>query len=189
MRAHHDAHFAAYVNNLNAAMVDLPRSQRVWDDVGLRALLANLESVADAGVRTRLRNNGGGYLNHKFFFAQMAATPRDLPADSPLAASVRKRFGTLDRFKDEFLTSSGKLFGSGFTWLVVDSSGAADIVQTPNQDNPAMKNQIPVLACDCWEHSWYYQYGPSKKEYFSAWWKVIDWPTINDAYVNASSSA
>lgn len=187
MRAHHDAHFATYVKNLNAAVGELPARQKVSDDAGLRALLAKLDSVQEVGLRTRLRNNGGGYLNHEMFFAQMAPKPQALREDAPLMVAIRKRFGSMDKFRDEFLGSSAKLFGSGFTWLVTRGAEDVEIMQTANQDNPVMSKQVAVLACDCWEHSWYYQYGPTKKEYFAAWWNVIDWSVVNDTFVKAKS--
>lgn len=186
MRAHHDGHFATYVKNLNKAVADLPDSQKVADDASLKKLIGDLESISDTGLRTRIRNNGGGYLNHKLFFAEMASNPIALSEDSPLGKAVRDSFGSFDKLRDAFLAEATALFGSGFTWLIRRSDGSLSIVKTPNQDNPAMNGQTPVLACDCWEHAWYYQYGPAKKDYFPAWWASINWAIVNHVYEASS---
>lgn len=182
MRAHHDGHFGTYVKNLNAAVADLPNKNKVMNDSSLKELMHNLDSISDAKLRTRIRNNGGGYLNHKLFFAEMSSKPQPLPDDSALANSIQKCFGSIDKLRDTFLAEATSLFGSGFTWLIRDSDGTLSIVRTPNQDNPVMNNQTPILACDCWEHAWYYQYGPAKKDYFPQWWASIDWPVVDHVY-------
>lgn len=185
MHAHHDAHFATYVEKLNKAISQLPSSVSVSSDDQLVAVLGSLNSIKDDSLRTAVRNNGGGYLNHKLFFSQMAASSSQLPDDALLALAIRRKFGSFDDFKTEFLSKATGLFGSGFTWLVKERDGTVDIIQTPNQDNPAMQNLKPVLACDCWEHSWYYQYGPKKKDYLTSWWKVVNWSEVNDIFVKA----
>lgn len=185
MRAHHDAHFATYVKNLNSAIPNLPEPQRPATDDALRTLLGNLPAISDEALRTKVRNNGGGYLNHKLFFSQMTPKPRPLQTATPLFEAVGKRFKSVEGMHDEFLSSAASLFGSGFTWLVRTDEGGLDILKTPNQDNPVMYGKKAVLACDCWEHAWYYQYGPTKKDYFEAWWSLIDWSTVNDAFLKA----
>lgn len=185
MHAHHDSHFATYVEKLNKALNQLPSNISVSSDQELVDLLRRLDSISDGSLKTAIRNNGGGYLNHKLFFSQMAPAPSQLPDSSPLALAIRRKFGSFDQFKTEFLSMAAALFGSGFTWLVKNKDGSVNIIQTPNQDNPAMQNLKPILACDCWEHSWYYQYGPKKKDYFTSWWNVVDWTVVNDVFTKA----
>lgn len=185
MHAHHDSHFATYVEKLNKAVNQLPSNVSVSSDQELVDLLKRLDSISDDSLKTAVRNNGGGYLNHKLFFSQMAPTPSQLPDSAPLALAIRRKFGSFDQFKTEFLSKAAALFGSGFTWLIKNKDGSVSIIQTPNQDNPAMQKLQPVLACDCWEHSWYYQYGPKKKDYLTSWWNVVDWSVVNDVFENA----
>lgn len=185
MHAHHDTHFATYADKLNKAVAQLPPNVAPQSDAALVDLLANLAAVPDDALRTAVRNNGGGYLNHKMFFAQMAKDAPRLSNDSPLGRAICSQFGSFDTFRAEFMDKATTLFGSGFTWLVKGPDASVSIVRTPNQDNPAMQKLTPVLACDCWEHAWYYQYGPKKKDYLNAWWNVIDWAAVNDTFVNA----
>lgn len=188
MRAHHDGHFAAYVEKLNLALAKLPGAPPRTDGE-LVKLLATLDTaIGDKAVRTAVRNNGGGYINHKLFFSQMAGKPRALPADTALAQAIARKYGSFDAFQTEFLGKATTLFGSGFTWLVRTGRNDIDIVQTANQDNPVMSGMTPILGCDCWEHAWYYQYGPAKKQYLVAWWKVVDWPVVNDVFTSTATS-
>lgn len=185
MKAHHDAHFATYVKKLNTALNKLGSvASEVKDDESLKSLLSRLDTISDQELRTLLRNNGGGYLNHKHFFAQMKPNAKPLQ-NGPLLRDIEAQFGSFKNFSTKFLATSTGLFGSGFVWLVKDSKdGLLRISKYPNQDNPAMDSSpnTPLLACDCWEHSWYYQYGPKKADYISAWWNVIDWQYVNNLY-------
>lgn len=184
MHFHHDMHFNTYVKNLNAALADLPNPPTT--DKALRTLLADLSVIPDSAIRTRVRNNGGGYLNHKQFFSQMTPSGRALRSDLAITKAIESKFGSIDEFKTKFLGAATTLFGSGFTWLVRTADGKLEIVQTPNQDNPVMNGVTPVLGCDCWEHAWYTQYGPKKADYLPEWWSVVDWVAVNDAFVNAA---
>ncbi|PXF46961.1 Superoxide dismutase [Mn] [Gracilariopsis chorda] len=176
MRAHHDAHFASYVSKLNAALPALP-APPVRDDHALKRLLRRLPHVQPPALRAQIRNNGGGYLNHKHFFSCMTPGGAPLPPQSALAQRIHSQFGSFHTFETLFLDAARTLFGSGFVWLVRDAQQLR-IVQYANQDNPALHGTVPVLACDCWEHAWYYQYGPNKAAYFAEWWKLIDWPAV-----------
>lgn len=192
MVAHHDTHFKTYVANLNAAISDMG-SMKITDDASLISVLADMDvMIPNESMRARIRNNGGGYLNHKLFFAQLAAKPRPLDASSQLGKAIQRRFGSVDELKAIFLAEAGALFGSGFTWLVRDTNGEVSIVKTANQDNPIMGGKVkglsPVLACDCWEHAWYLEYGPKKKDYFPQWWASIDWPVVDQVYKTAAGS-
>lgn len=201
MRYHHDTHFAGYTKNLNSVVSDIladintasklfpPSPIKITDDESLKAALqpANM-AVLPVQFKDRLRNNGGGYLNHKQFFYIMSGQPTELFPKSPLGMAINKEYGSFDSFKTDFLGTAASLFGSGFTWLVMDDGGQLSIVKTPNQDNPVMMGLTPILPCDCWEHAWYSQYGPAKKDYFEQWWQTIDWKKVNKIYVSAKKA-
>eukprot|EP00178_Gracilaria_changii_P004712 TRINITY_DN1768_c0_g2_i1.p2 TRINITY_DN1768_c0_g2~~TRINITY_DN1768_c0_g2_i1.p2 ORF type:complete len:340 (-),score=52.22 TRINITY_DN1768_c0_g2_i1:253-1272(-) len=181
MRAHHDAHFAAYVKKLNVALRQLGE-RSVNSDAALKKLMGALDSVRDATVRTQIRNNGGGYLNHKQFFETMTAGGCALSRTSALAKQIDAQFGSFDKFGTQFIDTAIGLFGSGFVWLVLDS-GRLRITKYANQDNPSMDGDVlALLGCDCWEHAWYYQYGPKKADYIKQWWKVVHWCRVSDIY-------
>lgn len=186
MEFHHDVHFASYIKNLNNALSSTPSLSKVLgDDASLRTLLGKLDSqISDPATRKAVRNNGGGYLNHKFFFQQLTPGGAPLDSGSKLAAQVQKQFGGTEELKKLVLKEAMTLFGSGFVWMLKDRDGKLMLKQYPNQDNPAMDaaDMTPILACDCWEHAWYYQYGPKKGDYFEQWWKVVDWGFVAGAY-------
>ncbi|KAI0566739.1 superoxide dismutase [Gracilaria domingensis] len=181
MRAHHDAHFAGYVKKLNVALKQLADGS-VKDDAALKKLMAKLDSVGDVSLRTQIRNNGGGYLNHKQFFETMTSGGSALSNKCALAKHIDRQFGSFEKFEKEFIDTAIGLFGSGFVWLVLDSDRLR-ITKYANQDNPALEGDVlPVLGCDCWEHAWYYQYGPKKADYIKQWWKVVHWSRVSDIY-------
>lgn len=185
MHAHHDAHFATYIKNLNKALAKLA-DPLITNDASLRKLMAQLDGVTDKDLRTLIRNNAGGYLNHKHFFATMTPGGSALSQGTRtgLAAAIDRQYGSFDAFADNFLQTATGLFGSGFVWLVKDGNGKLRITKYPNQDNPALDGEsaTPLLGCDCWEHAWYYQYGPKKADYIKAWWKVVDWQAVSKFY-------
>lgn len=153
-------------------------------DAQLRQLLARLEDVP-SDLRTKVRNSGGGYLNHKQFFSQLTPRGAALGSETRLMADIRAEFGAFEAFERRFLTEAKALFGSGFVWLVKDAkSGRLRLSKYVNQDNPAMDGvgNVALLGCDCWEHAWYYQYGPKKADYIDAWWRVVDWNSVSALY-------
>ena len=166
MKYHHDAHFATYVNNLNSTISKLPNPSVIKDDSTLKSCLLNLSSSIPPEFQSRIQNYGGGYLNHKLFFSLLSPQPKPLPNSSSLSSAINDKFGSMDKFKEEFLNQAASLFGSGFTWLVIDQRGQLSIMKTPNQDNPVMMGLLPVIGCDCWEHAFYVDYGPKKNDYF-----------------------
>ncbi|CAN8075036.1 unnamed protein product [Agarophyton chilense] len=181
MKAHHDAHFAGYVKKMNVAL-KLFDARLVRDDAALIKLMPDLDTVSDASLRTQIRNNGGGYLNHKQFFETMTPGGSSLSKSSALAKHIDVQFGSFGKFEKEFIDTAIGLFGSGFVWLVLDGDRLR-ITKYANQDNPAMDGDVlPVLGCDCWEHAWYYQYGPKKAEYIPQWWNVVHWSRVSDIY-------
>ena len=168
MTIHHDKHHAAYVTNLNAAIEKHPElAGKSAED-----LIKNLNAVPD-DIRTAVRNNGGGHVNHSMFWSIMKAGGG--APSGPLADAIAKTFGDIDKFKQQFNDAGVKQFGSGWVWLVRTSDGGLKIVSTPNQDNPLSQGTYPVIGNDVWEHAYYLKYQNKRADYLAAWWSVVDW--------------
>jgi Fe-Mn family superoxide dismutase len=176
MTIHHDKHHAAYVNNLNAAIEKAPELA----GKSPLELVSNLDSVPEA-VRPAVRNNGGGHLNHTMFWEIMTPGGASAPSGE-LASAIEAAFGSLEDFKTAFNAAGVARFGSGWVWLVKDSSGTLSIVTTPNQDNPVSEGKTPILGNDVWEHAYYLKYQNLRPKYLEAWWNVVNWDKVAELY-------
>jgi Fe-Mn family superoxide dismutase len=172
MEIHHGKHHAAYVNNLNAAL------EKHADLAGKSAddLIKNLSAVPEA-IRTAVRNNGGGHVNHTMFWQIMGPGKGGAPSGA-IAEAITGAFGGFDAFKDQMNKGGAGRFGSGWVWLV-DSGGKLAVESTANQDNPMMEGKKPIFGIDVWEHAYYLKYQNRRPDYLAAWWNVIDWDAVN----------
>lgn len=176
MEIHYTKHHAAYVKNVNEAIV--AEGIAATDEADFFAGISKLSAKA--------RNNGGGAWNHNFFWQVMApghstwfetgGTPEGRVGDAINAA-----FGSFGKFKELFADAAMKRFGSGWAWLV-EKDGKLQIGSTPNQDNPLMDlsdlRGKPLLALDVWEHAYYLKYQNKRNEYVGAWWSVVNWGEV-----------
>jgi len=181
MHLHHDKHHAAYVNNLNAALEKHPELA----DKSPEDLVRDLNSVPE-DIRTAVRNNGGGHVNHTMFWQIMGPNGGGQPSGA-LAEAINKSFGDFDSFKQQFNDAGTKRFGSGWAWLCRDSSGNLHIESTANQDNPLSEGHFPIMGNDVWEHAYYLKYQNRRPEYLSAWWNAVNWAEVNKRYERAGS--
>lgn len=176
MHLHHDKHHAAYVNNANAALEKHPELQnRSAED-----LLRDLTSVPE-DIRTAIRNNAGGHVNHSMFWAIMGPNGGGEPG-GPIADAINRTFGSFESFKQQFNDAGTKRFGSGWVWLCRGSDGQLHIETTANQDSPLSDGHFPILGNDVWEHAYYLKYQNRRPEYLSAWWNVVNWDEVNRRY-------
>ncbi len=181
MQIHHGKHHAGYTNNLNAALEAHPDLAAK----SIEALLGDLNSVPE-GIRTAVRNNGGGYANHTLFWSIMSPNGGGEP-DGDLGAAINATFGSFDDFKAAFSKAAATRFGSGWAWLYVDASGNLAISSTPNQDTPLMDGNTPILGLDVWEHAYYLHYQNRRPDYIAAWWNIVDWTVVAANYAAANS--
>ena len=169
MQIHHGKHHAGYTNKLNAAL----ESHSMLHDRPLAQMLIHLDELPKE-VRTAVRNNGGGYLNHALFWEMMSPNGGGMPKGS-LAEAVDRDFGSFAKFKKEFEGNAGGEFGSGWGWLVTDGEGKLELLQTPNQDTPMLAHRKPVIGVDVWEHAYYLRYQNKRGDYLSNFWNVVNW--------------
>ena len=172
MEIHHGKHHNAYVTNLNAAIEKAPELA----SKSLEDLVKGINSVPES-VRTAVRNNGGGHLNHSMFWQIMAPKAGGAPTGA-IADAINSSFGSFDKFKEQFKAAAIGRFGSGWAW-VVDNGGKLSIESSPNQDNPMMDGKKPVFGIDVWEHAYYLKYQNRRPDYIDAWWNVVNWAEVN----------
>ncbi len=171
MQIHHDLHHGAYVTNLNNAIKDSPVAS--WS---LKDLIVRLNEVPE-NIRTAVRNNGGGHINHSAFWETMTPGGSSTPGGA-LASAIDSTFGSFDTFKATFNDAGVKRFGSGWVWLVLDRGGKLQVVSTANQDNPLTDGFTPILGNDVWEHAYYLKYQNKRPAYLAAWWNVVNWDVV-----------
>ena len=176
MQLHHDKHHQAYVTNLNNAL----QGQEQFASMSIDDLIRNINQVPD-NIRTVVRNNGGGHLNHSMFWLIMKPNGGGQPTGA-LASAIQQAFGSFDQFKAAFNDAGVKRFGSGWAWLVLDSNGKLAVISTANQDSPLMDGLFPVMGNDVWEHAYYLKYQNRRPEYLNAWWNVVNWDEIARRY-------
>jgi Fe-Mn family superoxide dismutase len=172
MQIHHGKHHAAYVNNLNAALEKHPNLQ----GKSAEELISNLSAVPE-DIRTAVRNNGGGHVNHTMFWEIMGPNKGGAPTGA-IAEAINGAFGSFDAFKDQMNKGGAGRFGSGWVWLV-DAGGKLAVESTANQDNPIMEGKHPIMGIDVWEHAYYLKYQNRRPDYLAAWWNVVNWDAIN----------
>ena len=175
MEIHHDKHHGAYVTNLNKAL----EGQAELAGLPIEQLLSKLDSVPE-NIRTAVRNNGGGHMNHSMFWKIMKKGGGGEPKGE-LAAAIKSVFGSFADFKTKFNQAATTRFGSGWAWLYF-KDGKLTLESLPNPDSPIMTGGKPVMGLDVWEHAYYLKYQNRRPEYIEAWWNVVNWDQIAENF-------
>jgi Fe-Mn family superoxide dismutase len=175
MRVHHDKHHQAYVDKANGALEGTE-----WADKSVEEVLENLSSLPE-GKQGPVRNNAGGHYNHSLFWQMLSPDGGGAP-EGELGAAIDSAFGSFDSFKEEFKNAGIARFGSGWAWLVKDSSGALKVTSTANQDAPISNGETPLLGADVWEHAYYLKYQNKRPDYLDAFWNVVNWNYVAERF-------
>ena len=178
MEIHHSKHHQAYITNAKKLLeghADLLA-------LGPTALVRDLGKVPEA-LRTGIRNNAGGHVNHSFFWQVIGPGAGGAPVGAS-GEAIAKTFGSMDDFKKQFAEAAMKRFGSGWAWLTV-KEGALKIQSTANQDSPLSDGLTPVLGLDVWEHAYYLHYQNRRADYVAAFWNVVNWTQVEANYAAA----
>ncbi|MFC3900833.1 superoxide dismutase [Aliicoccus persicus] len=173
MEIHHSKHHNTYVTKLNDAV-----SGTEYENKSLEDLVKGYKDLP-SDIQTAVRNNGGGHYNHSFFWEVLSPEQNELSGE--LKDAIDAKFGSVDRFKEEFEAAGAARFGSGWAWLVLNN-GELEVVSTPNQDNPVTDGQTPLLGVDVWEHAYYLKYQNKRPEYLKAFWNVVNWDKVTEIY-------
>lgn len=186
MEIHHGKHHNAYVTNLNNAIA----GKKDLESKTIEDLVRNINALP-ADIKTAVRNNGGGHINHSMFWTIMAPKAGGKPTNE-LAKAIDKDFGSFDAFKEQFTKAATTRFGSGWAWLAI-SGGKLMVGSTANQDNPLMDvadfKGIPILGLDVWEHAYYLNYQNRRPDYIAAFWNVVNWQAVAKNYEAALAKA
>ncbi len=177
MTIHHTKHHQAYIDNLNKAIEGSAQADWTLED-----LIKKLDQLPE-NIRTAVRNNGGGHINHGLFWQVMGPNGKGKP-EGKLLEDINAAFGSFEKFQEEFETAGKTQFGSGWAWLVVDN-GKLAVTKTPNQDNPLTQGKTPILGVDVWEHAYYLKYQNRRPEYLGNFWKVVNWDEVARRYAEA----
>lgn len=176
---HHDKHHQAYTDNLNKALDGLAEAE----GKSLEEIFAEISKFPKA-----VRNNGGGYWNHIFYWESMAPAAEAGEPSAELAAAIDRDLGGMDAFKASFESAGATQFGSGWAWLIVQD-GKLKVINTPNQDNSLMdiapEKGTPLLVNDVWEHAYYLKYQNRRPEFLKAFWTVVNWNAVNARFAAA----
>ena len=174
MEIHHGKHHNAYVTNLNAALEKYPELQ----NKSIEDLLRDISKVPE-DIRTAVRNNGGGHMNHSAFWKWMGPKAGGAPTGA-LADAIKSTFGSFDGFKEQMTKAGVTRFGSGWAWLI-EQNGKLSIESTANQDQPIMEGKKAILGVDVWEHAYYLKYQNRRPDYLAAWWNTVNWSAVSSA--------
>ena len=183
MTIHYRMHHAAYVNQLNKALEG-------YDDLQQKSvyeLIIDLDAVPQE-IRTAVRNNGGGHANHSLFWPSLTPKGGGEPTGQ-LAELVNTAFGSFEDFQEQYSQSAMSLFGSGWTWLCVDTDSKVIITNTANQDNPLAEGLFPLLGLDLWEHAYYLNYENRRADYVTAWWNIVNWDNVSNNFFSFKAQA
>ncbi len=181
MEIHHGKHHNTYITNLNKAL----EGHDALAALPVEALIADLSAVPE-GIRTAVRNNGGGHANHSLFWEIMGPNAGGAPTGK-LADAIHSTFGSFDAFKEKFAAAGTTRFGSGWAWLCLKADKSLCVCSTPNQDTPLMQGVAecpgtPLLGLDVWEHAYYLHYQNRRPDYIAAFWNVVDWNKVGSRY-------
>lgn len=160
---HYGKHHQTYVNNLNQLLVDRnDLSQKSLDEI-----IKTTEGT--------IFNNAAQIWNHDFYWRSLQSDSSEKDLSSALAAAINATFGSVEKFKEQFIKIGLSIFGSGWVWLVKDSNNSLAIVATSNAGTPITTSQTPLFTCDVWEHAYYIDYRNARAKYLEAFWHVINW--------------
>jgi Fe-Mn family superoxide dismutase len=175
MEIHYSKHHAGYTRKFNAAVKELG-----LEETNIKKILSNVSQYPSG-----IRNNGGGFYNHRLFWNSMSPDGGGQPGGDLLKA-LEKNFGSFDQFRKQFSGAAATRFGSGWAWLIRTRDGSLKVTSTPNQDNPLMDiagdRGVPLLAIDVWEHAYYLKYQNRRTDYISAFWNVVNWENVTARY-------
>lgn len=157
---HYGKHHQTYVTNLNNL---------------------NPTGTLEELVRTQtgpIFNNAAQVWNHTFYWHSMAPRAGGVPKDK-IETAINQAFGSFEAFKEQFTKAALGQFGSGWAWLVQDSTGKLAIETTSNAGCPLTTGKNPILTCDVWEHAYYIDYRNARAKYIDAWWQLVNWDFAN----------
>jgi len=164
LQYHHGKHHAGYIKNLNRLIEGTK-----YENLNLEEIIVS----SDGGIF----NNAAQVYNHNFYFRGMGS--KITAPSKNFLALLNRDFASIEAFKEIFLETAAGLFGSGWVWLSLDSSGSLILESFSNAGNPLVSGHTPLLTCDVWEHAYYIDNRNARADYLAKWWKLIDWDFVS----------
>jgi superoxide dismutase, Fe-Mn family len=183
MEIHHTKHHQAYIDAANRALAEFPK----WQKLTAEELLKTLNTLPEQ-IRTAVRNQVGGHVNHSQFWDILAPRPQKKPGKN-LGSAIEHYFGSFDSFKIRFVDTGMKRFGSGWVWLSQNVNSQLEVHSTPNQDSPLLTGMTPMIGIDVWEHAYYLHYQNRRLDYLEGVWNVLNWAEADARFDKAASAA
>lgn len=180
MHIHHDKHHAAYVDNLNKALTGHTELSKL----GLEDLLTDLSQLP-SDIKQSVINNGGGHLNHSFFWQIMCPNSQQKLPTGKLLTAINETFSSLTKFKEEFTAKAMTVFGSGWAFLILTKDKKLSLKRHSFQNSPLSQGNVPLLGIDVWEHAYYLKYQNRRLDYVTAWWNVVNWKAVENNFLQA----
>lgn len=177
MEAHYEKHLDGYVKNLNRFLLGY---EELTKGKSLEEILCNLEDIP-MEIRQQVINNGGGVLNHNFYFSILSPRGKREP-EGELFEKIKQCYGSFNNLREAVSRAAIGHFGSGWSWLVLNEEGNLKVITTENQASPLSLGYKPLLAIDVWEHAYYLKYKNLRTEYVNNIWKLIDWDIVEKIY-------
>ncbi|HRF08354.1 MAG TPA: superoxide dismutase [Xanthobacteraceae bacterium] len=180
MEIHHGRHHVAFINNLNNAA----KANAKAFEMPIQEMLAKLANLPE-GIRTVVRNSGGGHANHSMFWQVMGGSGGEPTGE--IADAIKASFGDFSKLQEQFNTRGAGVFGSGWVFVTSDKAGKLSLEAQPNQDSPLMYGRMPIFGNDVWEHAYYLKYQNRRPDYLKSWWNVVNWDVVNQRYADAKA--
>lgn len=166
---HYEKHHQTYVNNLNNLIASSEFENSNLFEIILKS---------DGGIF----NNAAQVFNHDFYWDCITSEKSSMSDE--LKSAIEANFGSIEKFKEEFLNKATTLFGSGWCWLTL-SDNQLEIIQTSNAQVPIKEGKIPLLVVDVWEHAYYIDYKNARPNYLTKFWDSINWDFVSKMYAQA----
>lgn len=189
MEIHWGRHHQAYVDNLNKildANSDLQIGDKRLEEMTTEEMLVNCQMLPD-GIKSGLINNAGGDYNHCLWWEQLTRPRNANQPSGGLEKMIENKFGGFESFWEEIIKSGLSRFGSGWVWLVLDTDGSVEVMNTANQENPIIYGKKPLLGIDVWEHAYYLKYQNRRADYLKEIKRVINWKVVEGRSTNKNS--
>jgi Fe-Mn family superoxide dismutase len=182
MKIHHQKHHQAYVDGLNTSLAQIGGASHPQY---ISSILSDLNSIPESG-RANINFFGGGFENHKIFWETLTPNSDDVPGGT-LDDQIDVYFDNFENFKKSFSEKALGIQGSGWCWLVFNSTyHKIEIITTENQTSPWAIHKMPLLGLDMWEHAFYLKHQNKKQNYVDAWWNVVNWDYVENRFSEIS---
>ena len=165
---HYGKHHNTYVVKLNGLVEGTELANKPLEEI---------IKTSEGGIF----NNAAQVWNHTFYWHCLSPNGGGKPTGE-LADAIDQTFGSFDEFVAKFSDMAVNNFGSSWTWLVKNSDGSLEIVNTSNAATPMTNGQKALLTCDLWEHAYYIDYRNVRPDYLKAFWALANWEFVADNF-------